>query len=194
MSIGAFKKLKRPFRSRWPVVRSVRDDDWPTYTLKMFPRNICRQHFALAFNLDAFHLQSRKGSLTPFVSSDVRILAPFNFASISRYRDSCNRPSTAQSRPGKIAQFDWPIRHSILYVPACSASRRRCSAGPAAGMRAAFDLRAARPRGRKARFRRAIEIEGGPRLVMSYAARVFISSPQEKARRLLDAAEPVSAR
>jgi hypothetical protein len=44
------------------------------------------------------------------------------------------------------------------------------------------------------RVRRAIEIEGGPRLVMSYAARVFISSPQEKARRLLDAAEPVSAR
>jgi hypothetical protein len=58
------------------------------------------------------------------------------------------------------------------------------------GMRAAFDLRAARPyRGRQARFRRTIEIEGGPRLVMSYDARVFISSPQEKATRLLEAAE-----
>src|SRR6516164_2223372 len=63
MSIGTFKKLKRPFRSRWPVIRRVRDDDGTTYTSKMFPRNICRQHFALAFNLNAFHLQSRMASL-----------------------------------------------------------------------------------------------------------------------------------
>ena len=51
-------------------------------------------------------------------------------------------------------------------------------------------IRAARPyRGRKTRFPRAIEIEGGPRRVMSYDACVFISSPQQKARRLLEAAE-----
>src|SRR5262245_46468860 len=60
-------------------------------------------------------------------------------------------------------------------------------AGPATGMRAAFDLIAARPYRRTAS--RAIEIEGGPRHLMSYDARAFNSSPQEKARRRLEAGE-----
>jgi hypothetical protein len=46
----------------------------------------------------------------------------------------------------------------------------------------------------KRRFRRAIEIEGGPRPVMSYAARVFISSPKRKQGACWKLPIPVSVR
>jgi hypothetical protein len=97
-------------------------------------------------------------------------------------------PGRARSR-NSIGPSAVPFSMPPHALHALRSSRRRCSAGPATGMRAAFDLRAARHTERQAQFSRAIEIEGGPRLVMSYNARVFISSPQEKARRLLEAAE-----
>ena len=34
--IGGFEKIKRPFRSRRPIFRCVRDDDWLAYAPKMF--------------------------------------------------------------------------------------------------------------------------------------------------------------